>query len=115
VIFEPVSTCATNLQLKAQQEQPRSALAARHIILNPNVAAAAHSRSSLTRPNWPTRELITINTNILDTLREQFERGYVSWLDAAAYGTGAFAAAHRWLAGEFCPGNLISDKRARDQ
>jgi len=70
--------------LKAQQEQARFALAATHITLSSNVAAAAIQEASLRGQIDATHELITINTNMLDILRKQFEKGYVSRLDVAA-------------------------------
>jgi NodT family efflux transporter outer membrane factor (OMF) lipoprotein len=70
--------------LKAQQEQARFALAATHITLSSNVAAAAIQEAALRGQIDATRELITINTNMLDILRKQFEKGYVSRLDVAA-------------------------------
>jgi NodT family efflux transporter outer membrane factor (OMF) lipoprotein len=70
--------------LKAQQEQARFALAATHITLSSNVAAAAIQEASLRGQISATRELITINTDMLDILRRQFEKGYVSRLDVAA-------------------------------
>jgi NodT family efflux transporter outer membrane factor (OMF) lipoprotein len=70
--------------LKAQQEQARFALAATHITLSSNVAAAAIQEASLRSQIDATRELITINTDMLRILRKQFEKGYVSRLDVAA-------------------------------
>jgi NodT family efflux transporter outer membrane factor (OMF) lipoprotein len=70
--------------LKAQQEQARFALAATHITLSSNVAAAAIQEASLRSQIDATRELITINTDMLGILRKQFEKGYVSRLDVAA-------------------------------
>jgi NodT family efflux transporter outer membrane factor (OMF) lipoprotein len=70
--------------LNAQQEQARFALAATHITLSSNVAAAAIQEASLRGQIDATRELITINTNMLDILHKQFEKGYVSRLDVAA-------------------------------
>lgn len=70
--------------LKAQQEQARFALAATHVTLSSNVAAAAIQEASLRGQIEATRELITINTDMLDILRKQFEKGYVSRLDVAA-------------------------------
>ena len=70
--------------LKAQQEQARFALAATNITLSSNVAAAAIQEASLRGQIDATRELITINTNMVDILRKQFEKGYVSRLDVAA-------------------------------
>jgi NodT family efflux transporter outer membrane factor (OMF) lipoprotein len=70
--------------LKAQQEQARFALAATHITLSSNVAAAAIQEASLRSQIDATRELIAINTDMLCILRKQFEKGYVSRLDVAA-------------------------------
>ncbi|HUN63137.1 MAG TPA: efflux transporter outer membrane subunit [Candidatus Sulfotelmatobacter sp.] len=73
--------------LKAQQEQARFALAATHITLSSNVAAAAIQEASLRSQIDATRELIAINTDMLGILRKQFEKGYVSRLDVAAQET----------------------------
>jgi len=70
--------------LKAQEEQVRFALAATHITLSSNVAAAAIQEASLRAQVDATRELIEINTNMLKILRTQFEKGYVGRLDVAA-------------------------------
>lgn len=70
--------------LKAQEQQARFALAATHITLSSNVATAAIQEASLRAQIDATRELITINTNMLEVLRKQFEKGYVGRLDVAA-------------------------------
>ena len=70
--------------LKAQQEQARYAVAATNITLSSNVAAAAIQEASLRAQIDATNELIKINTNMLDVLRRQFEKGYVGRLDVAA-------------------------------
>lgn len=70
--------------LKAQQEQVRFALAATHITLSSNVAAAAIQEASLRAQIDATRELITINTSMLEVVRQQFANGYVSRLEVAA-------------------------------
>ena len=70
--------------LKAQQEQARFALAATNITLSSNVVAAAIQEASLRAQIDATHELITINASMLDILRKQFEKGYVSRLDVAA-------------------------------
>ncbi|MGB7495103.1 MAG: efflux transporter outer membrane subunit [Candidatus Acidiferrum sp.] len=70
--------------LKAQQEQTRFALAATHITLSSNVAAAAIQEASLRGQIQATKDLIQINTDMLEILRRQFEKGYVSRLDVAA-------------------------------
>jgi NodT family efflux transporter outer membrane factor (OMF) lipoprotein len=70
--------------LKAQQEQTRFALAATHITLSSNVVAATIQEASLRGQIDATNELIKINTDMLEILRTQFEKGYVSRLDVAA-------------------------------
>ena len=70
--------------LKAQEQQTRFALAATHITLSTNIAAAAIQEASLRAQIAATRELITINTNMLEILRIQYAKGYVSRLDVAA-------------------------------
>lgn len=70
--------------LKAQEQQTRFALAATHITLSSNVVAAAIQEASLRAQIDATRELIEINTHMLDVLRKQFEKGYVGRLDVAA-------------------------------
>jgi NodT family efflux transporter outer membrane factor (OMF) lipoprotein len=73
--------------LKAQQEQARFALAATHITLSSNIAAAAIQEASLRGQIDATNELIKINSDMLQILRKQFEKGYVSRLDVAAQET----------------------------
>ena len=70
--------------LVAQEQQARFALAATHITLSSNVAAGAIQEASLRAQIDATHELITINTNMLDVLRTQYAKGYVSRLDVAA-------------------------------
>jgi NodT family efflux transporter outer membrane factor (OMF) lipoprotein len=70
--------------LEAQAEQARFALAATHITLSANVAAAAIQEASLRAQVAATRELITINTDMLEILRKQFAKGYADRLDVAA-------------------------------
>lgn len=70
--------------LKAQQEQMRFALAAIHITLSSNVAAAAIQEASLRGQIQVTNDLIKINKDMLEILRKQFAKGYVSRLDVAA-------------------------------
>src|SRR5271167_408361 len=70
--------------LKAQEQQARFALAATHITLSSNVAAGAILEASLRGQVAATRELITINTNMLKILRDQYAKGYASELDVAA-------------------------------
>jgi NodT family efflux transporter outer membrane factor (OMF) lipoprotein len=70
--------------LGAQEQQARFALAATHITLSANVATGAIQEASLRAQIDATHELITINTNMLEILRTQFAKGYVSRLDVAA-------------------------------
>ena len=70
--------------LEAQEQQARFALAATHITLSSNVAAGAIQEASLRGQIDATRELITINTNMLKILRNQYAKGYASELDVAA-------------------------------
>jgi NodT family efflux transporter outer membrane factor (OMF) lipoprotein len=70
--------------LKAQEEQARFALAATHITLSSNVAAAAIQEASLRGQIGATKELITVNKRMLEILRSQFSKGYASELDVAA-------------------------------
>lgn len=70
--------------LVAEEQQARYALAATHITLSSNVAAAAIQEASLRGQIQATRELITITTDELKILRAQYAKGYVSRLDVAA-------------------------------
>jgi len=70
--------------LTAQAEQARFALVAAHITLSANVAAAAIQEASLRGQIAATRELISANRNMLQILRNQFAKGYVSRLEVAA-------------------------------
>ena len=70
--------------LQAQEQQARFALAATHITLSANVAAGAIQEASLRGQIDATHELIAINTNMLEILRDQYAKGYVSGLDVAA-------------------------------
>ena len=70
--------------LEAQAEQQRFALVATHITLSANVVAAAIQEASLRAQIDATRQLVVINTNMLEILRNQFTKGYVSRLDVAA-------------------------------
>ena len=74
--------------LKAQEQQTRFALAATHITLSSNIAAAAIQEASLRGQIDATRELMDIATKMLETLRSQYAsqyaRGYVGQLDVAA-------------------------------
>jgi NodT family efflux transporter outer membrane factor (OMF) lipoprotein len=70
--------------LQAQEQQARFALAATHITLSSNVAAGAIQEASLRGQVDATRELIDINTKMLQILREQYAGGYADELDVAA-------------------------------
>jgi NodT family efflux transporter outer membrane factor (OMF) lipoprotein len=70
--------------LRAQAEQARFALVATDIALSANVATAAIQEASLRAQIDATRQLIAINTDMLDMLRTQFAKGYVSQLEVAA-------------------------------
>lgn len=70
--------------LKAQEQVARFAVVATHITLSSNVAAAAIQEASLRGQIDATRELVTINTKMLDILRSQHSKGYVGELDVAA-------------------------------
>jgi NodT family efflux transporter outer membrane factor (OMF) lipoprotein len=69
--------------LKAQEEQTRFALAATHITLSANVVAAAIQEASLRGQIEATRQLLNINSNMLQTLRDQYNAGYVGRVDVA--------------------------------
>jgi NodT family efflux transporter outer membrane factor (OMF) lipoprotein len=70
--------------LAAQAQQARFALIATHITLSSNVAAGAIQEASLRGQIDATHELITINTDMLKILWEQYRKGYASELDVAA-------------------------------
>jgi NodT family efflux transporter outer membrane factor (OMF) lipoprotein len=70
--------------LVAQEEQTRFVLVATHITLSANVAAAAIQEASLRGQIDATCQLVDINSNMLQTLRAQFEKGYAARTDVAA-------------------------------
>ena len=69
--------------LKAQEGQARFALVATHITLSANLVAAAIQEAALRGQIDATRQLVAINSNMLETLRVQFEKGYADRLDVA--------------------------------
>lgn len=69
--------------LKAQEEQARYALAASHITLSANIAAAAIQEAALRGQIAATRQLVDINSNMLQAVRNQFAKGYVGRLEVA--------------------------------
>ena len=70
--------------VKAQEQEVRFQMIAAYIALSANVAAAAIQEASIQAQIDATRELIGINTKIVDTLRYQFDKGYASGLDMSA-------------------------------
>ena len=70
--------------LKAQEQQTRFALVATHLALTANVVAAAIQEASLRAQIVSTRELVTVNSNMLQVFRNQLARGYAGRLDVAA-------------------------------
>src|ERR1700730_1939870 len=82
--------------LKAQEQQARFALAATHITLSSTGAAAAIQEASLRAQIDAAHELITINANMLEILRNQYAKGYVSQLGVAAQ-ESALAQVHATL------------------
>ena len=69
---------------QAQEQQVRFALIATYITLSANVAEAAIQEASLRAQIDATRQLIVINSNMVQILRAQFAKGYASRLDLAA-------------------------------
>jgi NodT family efflux transporter outer membrane factor (OMF) lipoprotein len=69
--------------LRAQEQQARFALAATHITLSANVAAAAIQEASLRAQIEATHQLVAANSNMVQILRKQFARGYVGRLEVA--------------------------------
>ncbi len=70
--------------LDAQAQQARFAVIATHITLSSNVAAGAIQEATLRGQIAATDKLITINTDMLKILREQYHKGYASELDVSA-------------------------------
>jgi NodT family efflux transporter outer membrane factor (OMF) lipoprotein len=70
--------------LQAQAEAARFALAAAHITLSANVAAAAIEEAALRGQIEATHELMAVNTNMVQILRAQFAKGYVGRLEVAS-------------------------------
>jgi NodT family efflux transporter outer membrane factor (OMF) lipoprotein len=69
--------------LKAEEGQARFALVATHITLSANVATAVIEEAALRGQIEATRQLVTVNSNMLAALRVQFEKGYAARLDVA--------------------------------
>jgi NodT family efflux transporter outer membrane factor (OMF) lipoprotein len=70
--------------LTAHAEEARFTLAATHLTLTSNLALAAVQEASLRGQITATRELITINTDTLRVLRNQYAAGQAGRLDVAA-------------------------------
>jgi NodT family efflux transporter outer membrane factor (OMF) lipoprotein len=70
--------------LKAQAEQARFALVASHITLSSNVAAAALQEASLHAQIDATRQLIAINSNLVQVVRNEFAKHAATRADVAA-------------------------------
>ena len=70
--------------LKAQEGQARFALIATHITLSANVAAAAIQEAALRGQIDATRQLVDINSNMLQKLQDQYAKGYAARLDVVA-------------------------------
>lgn len=70
--------------LQAQAEQARFALMATDIALSANVVTAAIQEASLRAQIDATKQLVTINADMLHMLRTQLANGYVSELEVAA-------------------------------
>ena len=70
--------------LKAQESQARFALAAAHVSLSANIAAAAIQEASLRAQIEANRQLVAIDANILQVLRSQYDRGTATRAAVAA-------------------------------
>ncbi len=70
--------------LAAQAQAARFQLVATHITLSANIVAAAIQEASLRAQIAATHQLIAINTNMLQILRNQLAGGYASRLHVAA-------------------------------
>jgi len=70
--------------LKAQEEQARFALVATDITLSSNIVVAAIQEASLRDQIAATNELISVNTDMLRIVRNEFGKGSDTGLDVAA-------------------------------
>jgi NodT family efflux transporter outer membrane factor (OMF) lipoprotein len=70
--------------LQAQEQEVRFQMAAVYTTLTANVVVSAIQAASLQMQIDATRQLIDINTNSVNILRYQFEKGYANRLDLAA-------------------------------
>lgn len=94
-LFTPQVNVAYNLDVfgltrrtvenaRAQAEATRYQMIAAHLTLTSNVAAAAIQDAALDAQIDATRQLIDIDTQVVDTLKYQLAKGYASGLDLAA-------------------------------
>jgi len=70
--------------VEAQAQAVRFQMIATHVTLSTNVVAAAVQEASLQAQIDATRQMIAINSKMLEILRYQFAKGYVGKLDVAA-------------------------------
>jgi NodT family efflux transporter outer membrane factor (OMF) lipoprotein len=70
--------------LQAQEQEVRFQMAAVYTTLTANVVVTAIQAASLQMQIDATRQLVDINTNSVNILRYQFDKGYASRLDLAA-------------------------------
>jgi NodT family efflux transporter outer membrane factor (OMF) lipoprotein len=73
--------------LQAQQQAVRFQMIAAQITLSTNVVATAVQTGSLEAQVATTRELIALNTHMVEILRYQLSKGYASRIDVAAQET----------------------------
>ncbi len=74
----------THESLKAQEQAVRDQMLATYLTLTANVANAAIQEASLRAQIDATKQLIAIDTEILDGTTYQFSKGYVGQLEVAA-------------------------------
>lgn len=70
--------------LQAQEQEVRFQMLATYTTLTANVVVTAIEQASLRMQIDATRELIDINSNMVQVLRYQFDKGYANRLDLAA-------------------------------
>ena len=94
-LFTPQVNVAYNLDVfgltrrtvenaRAQEEAARYSLAAAHLTLTSNVAAAAFQDAAIDAEIDATRQLVDIDRKVVETLKYQQQKGYASGLDLAA-------------------------------
>jgi NodT family efflux transporter outer membrane factor (OMF) lipoprotein len=74
----------TTESVQAQEQAVRFQMIATQITLSTNVVAAAVQEGALQAQIDATRQLVDINTHMVEILRRQFKKGYSSGLDVAA-------------------------------